>query len=79
MHFPNLFDGVKHKFEYRMRLVYAYFPINAKIINGGKFLEIRNYLGEKFMHTVIAVHGIIVVKTSGVVLSRTRMKTEKNY
>ena len=47
--FRNLFDGVKHMLEYRMRLVYAHFPINDNITNGGKILEIRNYLGEKIM------------------------------
>ena len=48
----NLFDDVKHKLKYRMRLVHAHFLINANVINGGKILEIRNYLGEKIMHTV---------------------------
>merc|ERR1719440_1060911 len=28
-HIQNLFDGVQKKFEYRMRLVYAHFPVNA--------------------------------------------------
>ena len=30
-HIQNLFDGVEKKFIYRMRLVYAHFPINANI------------------------------------------------
>ncbi|CAE7203278.1 RPL9 [Symbiodinium microadriaticum] len=39
-HISNLFEGVAHKFEYKMRLVYAHFPINANIINGGKAGEL---------------------------------------
>ena len=34
--YPHRPQGVAHKFEYKMRLVYAHFPINANIINGGK-------------------------------------------
>lgn len=29
-------QGVTKKFEYKMRLVYAHFPINTNIVNGGK-------------------------------------------
>merc|ERR1712079_233239 len=39
-------------FRYRMRLVYAHFPINAQIVNGGKKIEIRNFLGEKIVRAI---------------------------
>ena len=64
-HLRNLFNDVKQKLVYRMRLEYAHLPINADVINGGKFLEIFNYLDEKFMHTVIMIPRIIVEKTYG--------------
>merc|ERR1712211_128669 len=62
-HIQNLFDGVEKKFEYKMRLVYAHFPINANVTNGGKTIEIRNFLGEKIVRTVQMLPGVIIEKT----------------
>eukprot|EP00747_Dinoflagellata_sp_TGD_P115887 gnl/TRDRNA2_/TRDRNA2_172254_c0_seq15.p1 gnl/TRDRNA2_/TRDRNA2_172254_c0~~gnl/TRDRNA2_/TRDRNA2_172254_c0_seq15.p1 ORF type:complete len:189 (-),score=57.59 gnl/TRDRNA2_/TRDRNA2_172254_c0_seq15:71-637(-) len=63
-HIQNLFDGVEKKFEYRMRLVYAHFPINANITNGGKTIEIRNFLGEKIVRIVNMLPGVIIEKSA---------------
>merc|ERR1719458_1371588 len=63
-HIQNLFEGVEKKFEYRMRLVYAHFPINANITNGGKTLEIRNFLGEKLVRTIDMLEGVKVEKSA---------------
>eukprot|EP00933_Yihiella_yeosuensis_P051460 TRINITY_DN493_c0_g2_i5.p2 TRINITY_DN493_c0_g2~~TRINITY_DN493_c0_g2_i5.p2 ORF type:complete len:189 (-),score=51.16 TRINITY_DN493_c0_g2_i5:124-690(-) len=65
-HINNLFDGVQKKFQYKLRLVYAHFPINANIVNGGKTLEIRNFLGEKIVRTVQMLPGVIVEKSPSV-------------
>merc|ERR1719230_2433994 len=51
-HIDNMITGVTKKFQYKMRLVYAHFPINAQITKGGKCLEIRNFLGEKIVRTI---------------------------
>mmetsp|Transcript_71448 Transcript_71448/g.165233 ORF Transcript_71448/g.165233 Transcript_71448/m.165233 type:complete len:189 (-) Transcript_71448:73-639(-) len=63
-HISNLFDGVLKKFEYRMRLVYAHFPINVNIINNGTTIEIRNFLGEKIVRTVNMKPGVKVEKSA---------------
>merc|ERR1712113_974070 len=63
-HIRNLFDGVTSKFEYRMRLVYAHFPINATVTNGGSTIELRNFLGEKRVRTVNMLPGVKVDKST---------------
>merc|ERR1719158_2425094 len=47
-----------------MRLVYAHFPINANITNGGKTIELRNFLGEKIVRTVNMLPGVVVEKSA---------------
>merc|ERR1719463_724960 len=65
-HIQNLFDGVEKKFRYKMRLVYAHFPINANITQGGKVVEIRNYLGEKFVRVVNLLPDVLIEKSASV-------------
>ncbi len=54
----NLFKGVTYGFAYKMRLVYAHFPINANIEDDNKKIEIRNFLGEKRVRTVHMLAGM---------------------
>lgn len=46
-HVDNLITGVTKGYRYKMRFVYAHFPINASITNSNTAIEIRNFLGEK--------------------------------
>ena len=51
-HIKNMQVGVTKGYEYKMKLVYAHFPINVDCqkIDGSKIknrIEIRNYLGQK--------------------------------
>merc|ERR1719390_18922 len=64
-HIRNLFDGVTKQYEYRMRLVYAHFPINAEIAGDSKSVKIRNFLGEKNVRTVSMLDGVTIKKGDG--------------
>ncbi|KZV76143.1 ribosomal protein L6 [Peniophora sp. CONT] len=56
----NLITGVTKGFLYKMRAVYAHFPINCIIQDGGKAMEIRNFLGEKTVRHVTMLDGVTV-------------------
>uniref|UniRef100_R7W5K4 60S ribosomal protein L9 n=1 Tax=Aegilops tauschii TaxID=37682 RepID=R7W5K4_AEGTA len=43
-HVRNLITGLTKGFCYKMRFVYAHFPINASIIAANRGIEIRNFL-----------------------------------
>ena len=60
----NLIKGVQAGFEYKMRLVYAHFPINVNIEDGGKLVEIRNFLGEKRVRIVKMLPGALLLRHS---------------
>jgi len=47
-------------FVYKMRLVYAHFPINAIVGDNGSSLQIRNFLGEKFVRDCPMLEGTTV-------------------
>lgn len=56
----NMITGVTKGFRYKMRYVYAHFPINVNIENQGAKIEIRNYLGEKQVRVIHAHEGVSV-------------------
>jgi large subunit ribosomal protein L9e len=41
-----------------MRAVYAHFPINCAITENGTLVEVRNFLGEKFIRRVRMLEGV---------------------
>jgi large subunit ribosomal protein L6 len=45
-HIENLITGVKDGFEYKLKVVYAHFPIKVRV--EGKEVVIENFLGEKY-------------------------------
>ncbi|XP_064609025.1 large ribosomal subunit protein uL6-like [Liolophura sinensis] len=63
-HIENMIKGVKKGFLYKMRSVYAHFPINIAILNNNRTVEVRNFLGERFTRTVDMLPGV-TFKASG--------------
>ncbi|GME69635.1 unnamed protein product [[Candida] boidinii] len=56
----NMIKGVTLGFKYKMRFVYAHFPINVNVIEkeGEKYVEIRNFLGDKKVRYVKIFPGV---------------------
>merc|ERR1712184_51369 len=59
-HISNLSKGVTLGFRYKLRAAYAHFPINCTVVDGGATLEVRNFLGEKFLRKVPMAPGVTV-------------------
>ena len=69
-HITNMQIGVTKGYEYKMKLVYAHFPINVDCqkTEGSKIknrVEIRNYLGQKVMLGINMQPGVEVDRTAG--------------
>mmetsp|Transcript_26109 Transcript_26109/g.44539 ORF Transcript_26109/g.44539 Transcript_26109/m.44539 type:complete len:191 (-) Transcript_26109:273-845(-) len=65
-HIENMITGVTKGFKYKMRFVYAHFPINVAITKKDTCIEIRNFLGEKVVRIVDALPGVTVKRSSDV-------------
>ncbi|WP_407355654.1 50S ribosomal protein L6 [Methanolobus sp. WCC5] len=61
-HIDNMIRGVTGGFEYRMKVVYAHFPMQLKV--DGKKLMISNFLGEKKPRTANILGGTTVKATA---------------
>merc|ERR1712244_44817 len=59
-HINNMATGVTAGSRYKMRTVYAHFPINMIVKEDGDRVEIRNFLGEKINREVQMLPGVKV-------------------
>ncbi|KAK3051616.1 60S ribosomal protein L9B [Extremus antarcticus] len=66
----NLIIGVTKGFKYKMRYVYAHFPINVNLEKNDETglweVEIRNFLGEKIVRRVAMQSGVEVEASKNV-------------
>merc|ERR1712228_823510 len=58
-HIQNLIVGVTRGYKYKMRAVYAHFPINCAISENGTLVEVRNFLREKYIRKVRMHEGVV--------------------
>jgi len=63
-HIENMIKGVTKGFQYKMRSVYAHFPINCVTSEGNSLIEVRNFLGEKYIRQVRMSKGVTVVNST---------------
>ena len=63
-----MFNVADDTLQYKMKFVYAHFPINYNVTDGptGKntVLEIRNFIGEKLTRRITMQKGCIVERTA---------------
>ncbi|KAL4230931.1 60S ribosomal protein L9 [Mactra antiquata] len=64
-HIENMFKGVTKGFLYKMRSVYAHFPINVTINETKTGVAIRNFLGEKYTRHVNMLQGVTINPAPG--------------
>ncbi|KAI5855987.1 ribosomal protein L6, alpha-beta domain-containing protein [Tricharina praecox] len=66
----NLITGVTKGYKYKMRYVYAHFPINVNIeenqATGTSQVEIRNFLGEKIVRRITMLPGVTIETSANV-------------
>merc|ERR1712037_41734 len=60
-HIKNMFKGLTLGYLYKMRAVYAH----GAITEGGTLIEVRNFLGEKFIRKVRMHPGVTVENSKG--------------
>ena len=53
-------------FQYKMRSAYAHFPINCVVTENNTLVEVRNYLGEKYIRRVQMLPGVTVYNSAKV-------------
>mgnify|MGYP001120599637 FL=1 len=65
-HIQNMFTGVLKGYEYKMRFVYAHFPVNAIISDDARQIQIKNFLGEKITRQIDLLDGVTVTRSDNV-------------
>ena len=60
-HIQNMINGVTKGFSYIMRYGYKILPMQPTSVDGGKVLQVTNFIGEKYIRRIRAVGGSQIV------------------
>jgi len=63
-HIRNMITGVTKGYLFKMRMVYAHFPISVSIENDGKEVQVRNYLGEKIVRVIDMLGDVTCIRST---------------
>ena len=63
-HINNMQIGVTKGFEYKMRFVYAHYPVNVSISEDGKIFEVRNFIGQRVVLRTVMLDGVVVERSA---------------
>ncbi|CAD8075885.1 unnamed protein product [Paramecium primaurelia] len=58
----NMIRGVTTGYKFKMVLAYAHFPIIINLLDDGKTIEIKNFLGEKIIRTIRCLPGVKITR-----------------
>ncbi|HHI30418.1 MAG TPA: 50S ribosomal protein L6, partial [Candidatus Methanoperedenaceae archaeon] len=72
-HIQNMIQGVSEGYTYRMKMVFAHFPIQLRV--EGDHLSIANFLGEKKPRSA-RIHSGVDVKVAGDLITVTGINKE---
>ncbi|EFX60049.1 hypothetical protein DAPPUDRAFT_72936 [Daphnia pulex] len=58
----NMIQGVTVGYKFKMVLAYSHFPIVVNVIENGRAVEIKNFLGFKMNKRIDAPEGVVITK-----------------
>ena len=61
-HIKNMIKGVTRGYQYKMRVVFAHFPVTLVIPSDGKSIQVQNFLGEKRTRDIKMYDGVTIKK-----------------
>jgi len=74
-HVKNMIGGVTKGFTYKLKIVYAHFPVTVKVVDKERKVLIENFIGEKTPR-VVRIIGDTNVKVAGedIIVQGTRLE-----
>jgi large subunit ribosomal protein L6 len=74
-HVKNMIGGVTKGFTYKLKIVYAHFPVTVKVVDKERKISVENFIGEKTPR-IVRIIGDTKVKVAGedIIVQGTRLE-----